>query len=122
MQSATTHIGTALGGRHRTATMVAAATSESTADPLVPVLGIEAPSHAAECQAVAGVLRERHLLDGVPWSKMAVVLRSGGDVPAFERGLALADVPTAGSAARTALRDAPAAAALLAAASLRTRP
>ena len=118
VQSATTHIGTALGGRHRTATMVASATSEPTADPLVPVLGIEAASHAAECQAVAGVLRERHLLDGVPWSKMAVVLRSGGDVPAFERGLALADVPTAGSAARTALRDAPAAAALLAAASL----
>jgi len=62
--------------------------------------------------------RERHLLDGVPWSQMAVVLRSGGDVPAFERGLALADVPTAGSSARTALRDAPAASALLAAASL----
>ena len=118
VQSATTHIGTALGGRHRTAAMVALATSEPTADALVPVLGIEAPSHAAECQAVAGVLRERHLLDGVPWSQMAVVLRSGGDVPAFERGLALADVPTAGSSARTALRDAPAASALLAAASL----
>ena len=119
VQSATTHIGTALGGRHRTATHGgASAATEPTADPLAPVLGIEAPSHAAECQAVAGVLRERHLLDGVPWSKMAVVLRSGGDVPAFERGLALADVPTAGSAARTALRDAPAAAALLAAASL----
>ena len=87
-------------------------------DPLAPLLGIEAASHAAECQAVAGLLRERHLLDGVPWSSMAVVVRSGADVPAFERGLALADVPTAGDAARTALRDAPAAAALLTAASL----
>ncbi|MFD4111792.1 hypothetical protein ACFWWU_37425, partial [Streptomyces sp. NPDC058650] len=110
------HIGTALGGTHRSAGRETPADAEI--DPLAAVLGIEAPSHAAECQAVAAVLRERHLLDGVPWSSMAVVLRSGGDVPAFERGLALADVPTAGNAARTALRDAPAAAALLAAASL----
>ncbi|WP_306894111.1 UrvD/REP family ATP-dependent DNA helicase [Agromyces albus] len=128
VSSATAHIGTALGGAHRTATLVADSAAGGGAreeagdvdgrDELAAVLGIEAPSHAAECQAVAAVLRERHLLDGVPWSEMAVVLRSGGDVPAFERGLALADVPTAGSAARTALRDAPAAAALLAAASL----
>ncbi|WP_136707926.1 UrvD/REP family ATP-dependent DNA helicase [Agromyces sp. H66] len=116
VRSATSHIGTALGGTHRQATF-----DESDgvdADPLAPVLGIEAHSHAAECQSVAALLRERHLLDGVPWSSMAVVLRAGADVPAFERGLALADVPTAGDAARTALRDAPAAAALLVAASL----
>ncbi|MGW9630466.1 PD-(D/E)XK nuclease family protein [Agromyces sp. NPDC055520] len=116
VQSVSAHIGTALGGTHRSAVRETPAGAE--VEPLAAVLGIEAPSHAAECQAVAAVLRERHLLDGVPWSSMAVVLRSGGDVPAFERGLALADVPTAGNAARTALRDAPAAAALLAAASL----
>ncbi|SIO20646.1 UrvD/REP family ATP-dependent DNA helicase [Agromyces cerinus] len=116
VQSVSGHIGTALGGTHRSAVRETPAGAEI--DPLSAVLGIEAPSHAAECQAVAAVLRERHLLDGVPWASMAVVLRSGGDVPAFERGLALADVPTAGNAARTALRDAPAAAALLAAASL----
>ncbi|MDQ0892813.1 UrvD/REP family ATP-dependent DNA helicase [Agromyces ramosus] len=118
VQSATAHIGTALGGAHRSAQLAGADGPDDDADPLAPVLGVEAPSHAAECQSVAAVLRERHLLDGVPWSSMAVVLRSGGDVPAFERGLALADVPTAGSTARTALRDAPAAAALLNAASL----
>ncbi|MFF2271061.1 PD-(D/E)XK nuclease family protein [Agromyces sp. NPDC058136] len=139
VQSATAHIGAALGGAHRVATVEAAADASAmpagagarvpvpvegvsglhTVRPaLAPVVGIEAPSHAAECRAVAAVLRERHLLDGVPWSQMAVVLRSGGDVPAFERGLALAEVPTAGSAARTALRDAPAAAALLTVASL----
>jgi superfamily I DNA/RNA helicase/RecB family exonuclease len=116
VQSATAHIGTALGGTHRSAVLGEDATDDG--DPLAPVLGIEAPSHAAECQSVAALLRERHLLDGIPWSSMAVVLRSGADVPAFERGLALADVPTAGDAARTALRDAPTAAALLAAASL----
>jgi superfamily I DNA/RNA helicase/RecB family exonuclease len=119
VQSATAHIGTALGGTHRSAPAPTPDAGEpGDVDRLAPVLGIEAPSHAAECQSVAALLRERHLLDGVPWSSMAVVLRSGGDVPAFERGLALADVPTAGSAARTALRDAPAAAALLTAASL----
>lgn len=115
LASVTSHIGTALGGTHRAP--VPAAVDDADTDPLAPVLGIEGSSPAGEAQQVAALLRERHLLDGVPWSSMAVVLRSGGDVPAFERGLALADVPTAGSAARTALRDAPAAAALLSAAS-----
>ncbi len=121
VRSVASHIGTALGGTHRQAKIVepdGVDPAHADGDALQPVIGIEAASHAAECQAVAGVLRERHLLDGVPWSSMAVVLRSGADVPAFERGLALADVPTAGHAARTALRDAPAAAALLSAASL----
>lgn len=125
VRSVTAHIGTALGGTHRQAPLTGdpgAAAPHGGAqavdsDPLAPVVGIEAASHAAECQAIAGLLRERQLLDGVPWSAMAVVVRSGADVPAFERGLALADVPTTGDAARTALRDAPAAAALLAAAS-----
>ncbi|MDR5698935.1 PD-(D/E)XK nuclease family protein [Agromyces aerolatus] len=134
----TARIGTALGGTHRAAEV--AVTGDETVDDAQvdvdagvdgqpgaagegermprPVLGIEAPSHAAECQSVAALLREQHLLGGIPWSDMAVVLRSGGDVPAFERGLALADVPTAGAVARVPLRDAPAAAALLAAASL----
>ncbi|MWC00026.1 PD-(D/E)XK nuclease family protein [Agromyces seonyuensis] len=112
------HIGTALGGLHRRAVMAAADDVRddavpADADPLAPVLGIEAVSSGVEIRRVAELLRERHLLDDVPWSRMAVVLRSGGDVPAFERGLALADVPTsAGTAARVALRDAPAAAAL----------
>jgi len=123
VRSVTAHIGTALGGAHRQAPLVPALDTVGEAgsdgdDPVAPLLGIEAASHAAECQAVAGLLRERHLLDGVPWSSMAVVVRSGADVPAFERGLALADVPTAGDAARTALRDAPAAASMLRAASL----
>lgn len=129
----TSRVGAALGGTHRAATLQGAgevanevagelgaelAAEPTDRDPLSPVLGIEAPSHAAECQSVAALLRERHLLGGIPWSSMAVVLRSGGDVPAFERGLALADVPTAGAVARSALRDAPVAAALLCAASI----
>ncbi|QAY73590.1 ATP-dependent helicase [Agromyces protaetiae] len=131
-------IGAALGGTHRgrgegadasntsdvSSPDVSSASPEASgpvleaSDPLAPILGIEAPSHAAECQSIAALLRERHLKDGVPWSRMAVVLRSGGDVPGFERALALADVPTAGGVARMPLRDAPVAAALLAAASV----
>ncbi|MCP2372373.1 superfamily I DNA/RNA helicase/RecB family exonuclease [Agromyces terreus] len=109
------HIGTALGGGHRSAGL---APELAAPDGLAPLLGIEAASSAAESLAVASLLRERHLLDGVPWSQMAVVMRSGADVPAIERALALADVPTAGVATGLALRDAPAAAALLAACSL----
>ncbi|SFR74511.1 Superfamily I DNA or RNA helicase [Agromyces sp. CF514] len=139
------HVGTALGGSHRSAALAetrsqpagiadgadgagtAAAAAVAAArggashvtggHPLAPVLGIEAASSAAEHLAIASLLRERHLLDGVPWSQMTVVLRSGGDVPSVERALALADVPTAGAAAGLALRDAPAAAALLTACS-----
>ncbi|WP_350349514.1 PD-(D/E)XK nuclease family protein [Agromyces sp. G08B096] len=117
----TSRIGVALGGSHRAAAGLSDAVAGAKPhddDPLAPILGIEAPSHAAECQSIAALLRERHLLGGIPWSSMAVVLRSGGDVPAFERALALADVPTAGAVARMPLRDAPVAAALLRAASL----
>lgn len=106
------HIGTALGGAHR----AAAHALDDDADPLEPVVGIEAGSPAAEGAQVAALLRERHLLDGVPWSAMAVVMRSGAELPSFARALAAADVPISGSAARTALRDAPGSAALLAAA------
>lgn len=103
------HIGTALGGTHR----AAAHALEHDDDPLEPIVGIEAPSPAAEGAQVAALLRERHLLDGVPWSAMAVVLRSGAEIPAFARALAAADVPVSGGVARSALRDAPGSAALL---------
>lgn len=105
------HIGTALGGTHR----AAAHALEHDDDPLEPIVGIEAPSPAAEGAQVAALLRERHLLDGVAWSAMAVVLRSGAEIPAFARALAAADVPVSGGVARSALRDAPGSAALLAA-------
>lgn len=117
LRSVTAHIGAALGGTHRTARL-AAPDDEGAAlpDPLDPVVGIEATSSAAEGAQVAALLRERHLLDGVPWSSMAVVLRSGAELPGFARALAGSDVPVSGRHARTALRDAPGAAPLIAAA------
>ncbi|WP_430645653.1 PD-(D/E)XK nuclease family protein [Agromyces sp. GXS1127] len=112
----TAHIGAALGGSHRAAGVAGGAADGVDDDPLQPVLGIEAPSPGTEGAQVAGLLRERHLLDGVPWSSMAVVARSGSELPALARALAAAEVPVSGGAVRTALRDAPGSAALIAAA------
>jgi superfamily I DNA/RNA helicase/RecB family exonuclease len=117
LRSVTAHIGAALGGSHRTAGLaVPVDEGAAHADPLAPVVGIEAASAAAEGAQVAALLRERHLLDGIPWSSMAVVLRSGAELPGFARALAGSDVPVSGRHARSALRDAPGAAPLIAAA------
>ncbi|WP_130513179.1 ATP-dependent helicase [Krasilnikovia cinnamomea] len=52
-------------------------------------------SPTAESAYVAHVLREAHLLHGVPWSRMAVLLRSTSlQLPPLQRALAAAGVPT----------------------------
>ncbi|MBM2622476.1 PD-(D/E)XK nuclease family protein [Actinoplanes sp. LDG1-06] len=49
----------------------------------------------AEAAFVAHALREAHLLHGVPWSRMAVLLRSTTlQLPSLQRALAAAGVPT----------------------------
>ncbi len=48
----------------------------------------------AEVERVADLLRRAHLEDGVPWSQMAVLVRSGrASIPVLRRGLAGAGVP-----------------------------
>lgn len=74
---------------------------------------IEAPTPARERSALARRLRERHLMEAVPWSRMAVVVRSGGQVPSVARALALAEVPTRTTLASRPLRDDGAARSLL---------
>ena len=120
-ESVTAHIGTALGGAHRPAPLAAPATSgRARPDPI----------RSRRCSA-SRRRRTRRSARRSPGSCASGTCSTAcrgrrwrsscgpaADVPAFERGLALADVPTAGDAARTALRDAPAAAALLSAASL----
>ncbi|WP_440711242.1 PD-(D/E)XK nuclease family protein [Herbiconiux sp. YIM B11900] len=69
------------------------------------VLRIQADSRAGEIASIARLLRERFLLHGVGWAKMAVIVRSGSLVPAVARGLALAEVPTRTLSAVQALRD-----------------
>ncbi len=102
----TGRIGAAAAGAQRAASAV-------TADPVDAVLRIEAPTGSRQIAAVARVLRERHLVDGVPWNEMAVIVRSGAQVPALARALAVAEVPTRMSAGGIALRDDRAARSLL---------
>jgi superfamily I DNA/RNA helicase/RecB family exonuclease len=60
-----------------------------------------------EAAQVASVLRRHHLEDGVPWSEMAVLVRSlGPTADTLRRGLAAAGVPVIGSV-QSALSDEP---------------
>ncbi|MGO3885264.1 MAG: PD-(D/E)XK nuclease family protein [Mycetocola sp.] len=77
--------------------------SDTTGDrAIAPLIRLSGSSTAALHRSVARVLRERHVRDGVPWSRMAIVVRSGAQVASVERALALSDVPTAATAAVTA--------------------
>ena len=67
----------------------------------------------AEASFVAHRLRDAHLLRGVPWSRMAVLVRGAGPLPALRRALQSAGVPVAAYAEEQALVDVPIVAALL---------
>lgn len=73
-----------------------------------------AASAHAEAAMIADALRRAHLVDGVPWSQMAVIVRSVPRVGArLQRALAAAGVPVAVPAVSGPLSDEPAARALL---------
>ena len=57
---------------------------------------------------VAHTLRDAHLLGGIDWSQMAVVVRSTRQTGALRRGLALAGVPVRVPAGEVPVRDEPA--------------
>ncbi|WP_432572500.1 PD-(D/E)XK nuclease family protein [Kineococcus sp. SYSU DK005] len=80
------------------------------------------PSPTGEAAWIAQRLRRRHLLDGVPWSAMAVVVRSAGRTAALRRGLVAAGVPLAVPQAEVPVRDEPAVRPLLAALGAVLRP
>lgn len=63
---------------------------------------------AQEAAHVAYVLRSAYLHDGVPWRRMAVVVRSGAQVTALRRALVDAGVPVAVSGSDVPLRAEPA--------------
>jgi len=98
-RSVTERIGTALAGGQRRA--------EAAPDGAEGhVQNIVAPSDAEQYATLARRLRELHLIDPTtPWSRMAVIVRSGRQVPEIARALAVAEVPTRTTAARGALRD-----------------
>ena len=104
----TERVGAAAAGAQRRAGSERAPTDRP------PLARIEAPTAARVAAVIARVLREEHLLHGVPWSRLAVVVRSGASVPALARSLALAEVPTRTGGGGVALRDDAAARALLA--------
>lgn len=104
----TQRIGTAAAGAQRRAVATRAPADR-------PALArIEAPTAARTAAVIARVLREEHVLHGVPWSRLAVIVRSGSAVPTLARSLALAEVPTRTGGGGLALRDDAAARALLA--------
>lgn len=104
----TQRIGTAAAGGQRRAVATRAP------DERPPLARIEAPTAARTAAVIARVLRDEHVLHGVPWSRLAVIVRSGSAVPALARSLALAEVPTRTGGGGLALRDDAAARALLA--------
>ncbi|GAB2463380.1 superfamily I DNA/RNA helicase/RecB family exonuclease [Conyzicola lurida] len=102
----TDRIGTAAAGRQHAA--VAGGPSYEQ-----PVVTVRAATPAREVAAIARLFRQHHLLRGVPFGRMAVVVRTGSLIRPISRALALAEVPTRTLAGGTALRDDQAARALL---------
>jgi superfamily I DNA/RNA helicase/RecB family exonuclease len=72
-------------------------------------------SAAVEAAYLADVLRRAHLLEGVPWSQMAVVVRTAVALGPLRRALSSAGVPVAVSADELPLAGQPAVAPLLSA-------
>jgi len=72
-------------------------------------------SPAQEAAYVTYLLRDAHLHDGVPWQRMAVVVRSGAQVATVRRALVDAQVPVAVASSDLPLRAEPAVRPLLAA-------
>ncbi|NNG34171.1 ATP-dependent helicase [Nakamurella aerolata] len=72
------------------------------------------PTAAREAAYVADRLRRAHLQDGVPWSEMAVVVRSpAASLPELSRAFGVAGVPMTVAAADSATRPHPLADAVL---------
>jgi superfamily I DNA/RNA helicase/RecB family exonuclease len=72
------------------------------------------PSVAAEVTGIADLLRRAHLIEGVPWSHMAVLVRSGvRSIPIVRRALVAAGVPVSVAADDLPLSRDPAVAPLL---------
>ncbi|HWH25742.1 MAG TPA: PD-(D/E)XK nuclease family protein [Pseudolysinimonas sp.] len=121
-QTVTGHIGTAGQGMQRAASAhlsradvvgdgsESAATASGVAEPIRSISGASA---SAVNRAIARQLRERHLLEGVPWSQLAIIVHSSSAIPDIVRSMAAAQVPTRTLMGGQAVRDQAAAAALL---------
>jgi len=80
-------------------------TSADGADP-GEIRKLVAATATQEAGLIADVLRRAHLLDGVPWSRMAVLVRSASrQVPVLRRALIAAGVPVVVAGDETPLKD-----------------
>lgn len=64
---------------------------------------VGSPSEQADL--IAETLRKQHLLGGVPWDQMAVVVRNTGDLPAMRRTLLAGGVPVVENASEVVLSE-----------------
>lgn len=76
--------------------------------PVAPVRHLLLPTAAQEVAAIAQQLRIAHLRHGVPWSQMAVIVRTGARVGEIRRGLRTAGIPLAAATPDRPLREEPA--------------
>jgi superfamily I DNA/RNA helicase/RecB family exonuclease len=113
VRQVTERVGAAGLVSHRGA--LAAQREGSPLEGIPPIVRVEASSTAAEPQQIARVLREHHLLGDTPWSRMAVIVRSGATIPVLARALSLAEVPTTTPAGGRTIRAEYASAQLLSA-------
>ncbi|MGM0386394.1 MAG: PD-(D/E)XK nuclease family protein, partial [Actinomycetota bacterium] len=89
---------------------------EAAVEPRVPaVRAVQVPSDSAQVGHAARSLREEHLYAGMPWDRMAVVVRSSRTREAFAAALRAQLVPVARASRPVVLREEPAVRALLAA-------
>ena len=79
-------------------------------------------SRGAQAMHVAREVRIAHLERQVPWSELAVIVRSGQQIPALQRALAGAGVPVAVAQDEIPLKDEPAVSALLAVLAVAAKP
>ena len=91
--------------RHRTPTTLGSGRDE------IRVQRFDSDSACAE--HVAEAVRRAHVLDGVPWSDLAVLVRNGAQLVGVERSLQRLGVPVAVSADEIPLRSEPAVARIL---------
>ncbi|GAA2012151.1 ATP-dependent helicase [Microbacterium ulmi] len=78
-------------------------TPSAGAEPDASLRAVTLRSSAEEFDAIARLLRERHLSDGIPWSRCAVIAHDTRQVTALEAELSAREVPARASGPGTAL-------------------
>ena len=81
-----------------------------------------AATETSRTNMIAAYLRRKHLLESVPWDRMAVITRTASEIEPLRRQLARLEVPLQAADRPITLAEVPTCAALLQLLSLRTSP